>query len=165
MAVLETSQKLLLSPVHIHIHPLARLSLQSRLCMSVRHLVCASSYAVPAEPGGKPCLWRRACSHSSSTLRSAGASQEVSLAQALKAGRTRWSQPLGCLEELPLACQLTPHRLSSSPGLFWTSLPRVSLTMSLASRFQHVSGSESGGRLPPVFSQAVCIYSAILRSV
>lgn len=79
----------------------------------------------------RPCrAWRealwRACSRSSSTLRSAGASQEVSLAQALEAGRTRWGQPLGCLEELPLACHLTPHRLSSSLGPFWASLPRIS---------------------------------------
>lgn len=127
--------------------------------MSVKHLVCASSYAVPAEPGRKPC--RGGPTAAAAGLGPLGASQEVSLAQALKAGRTRWGQPLGC-SELPLACQLTPHRLSSSLGPFWTSLPRISLTMGLASRFQHVSGSEClVAGLLPVFFPRLCIYSAI----
>lgn len=158
--MLETNQKLLVSPVYIHIHPLARLSLQARLCMSVKHLVCASSYAVPAEPGRKPCGGGPTAA-AAAGLGPLGASQEVSLAQALKAGRTRWGQPLRC-SELPLACQLTPHRLSSSLGLFWTSLPRISLTMGLASRFQPVSRSEClVAGLLPVFFPRLCIYSAI----
>lgn len=158
--MLETSQKLLLSPSARTHTPLGQAEPPGKAVHECQTPCLCLILCCPCR-AWQEALWRRAYSHSSSRLRSTGGISRGVFSPGLE----DWQDKVGPASRVlgaALGMSADAPQTLIFLGPFWTSLPRISLTMGLASRFQRVSGSEClVASLLPVFFPRLCIYSAI----